>query len=359
MIISDAIERYLDDASTGSRYTRRTYRSAMNRFQEYLAERRIPAQSSELTQLDVDRLLGFATWLLDDAGIGRRTLHTYLAGLSGWVQFLQVRGWLPFTPQELARFNDGIKRVRRNQRPPDLLPHPPRPEDLEALVEAAHSLPLRRPDDSRELLAKLRDTAIVEVLRCTGLRVGELVSMRRKQLEAQERAAWVVGKRGKARRVYFDERAWVAIQRYLQERQSLDGASGRPLAELPLFARHDRRAGSQVLSISTESVQNSIRKLAERAQLSAKGITPHALRHYFATRIYQTTHDLAVTQTALGHSSPNTTRIYAKLEDDSVKAAHRQAFQDRNTGDGQSGAGTVEEKMSADKTVEEKEDNNG
>lgn len=326
MNITDTIERYLDDAATGASFTRRTYRTAMNRFQAYLTEKRIPPESSEVARLDVDRLLAFATWLLDEAAIGQRTLHTYLAALVGWVNFLQVRGWLPFTPQELARFQDGVKRVRRNQRPPDLLPHPPRPEEMEALVQAAREIPLRRENDQRELLAKLRDIAIVEVLRCTGLRVGELVKISRKQLDDQELAAWVLGKRGKMRRVYFDERAWSAMRRYLLERQSYDGSSGRPMADLPVFARHDKRAGEKVLPLTTESVQNVIRKLAERADLAAKGITPHALRHYFATRIYQTTRDLAVTQTALGHSNPNTTRIYAKLEDNAVRDAHRRAF---------------------------------
>ncbi|RME62723.1 MAG: hypothetical protein D6790_05855 [Caldilineae bacterium] len=326
MNIQDTIERYLEDASTGSSYTRRTYRTAMNRFQEYLEERRIPPETSDLDRLDVDRLLAFATWLLDEAGVGQRTLHTYLAGLVGWVNFLQVRGWLPFSPQELARFQEGIKRVRRNQRPPDLLPHPPRSEEMEALIAAARETPLRRENDHRELLAKLRDIAMIEVLRCTGLRVGELVSLTRKQLDDDEQAAWVIGKRGKARRVYFDDRAWAAMRRYLQERQVFDGASGRPLGDLPVFARHDRRAGAQILPLSPETVQNTIRRLAKRANLAAKGITPHALRHYFATRIYQTTHDLAVTQTALGHSSPNTTRIYAKLEDNAVRDAHRLAF---------------------------------
>ena len=69
---------------------------------------------------------------------------------------------------------------------------------------------------------------------------------------------------------------WRAIRHYLRERQSLDGASGRPLGELPVFCRHDRRAGSRVLSLGTESVQNVIRQLAERAQLADRGITPHA-----------------------------------------------------------------------------------
>lgn len=328
MVIAYAIEQYLNAADTGGSYTRRTYRTALNHFQQYLTEKGLPADTHTLEELDVDRLLVFATWLLDEVGLSRRSLHTYLAGLIGWVHFLQVRGWLPFTPQELARLQDGVKRIRRNQRPPDLLPHPPRPEELEALVVAARDTVLRRVDDRREQLAKLRNIAIVEALRCTGLRVGELVGIIRKQLDDQDRAAWVIGKGGKARRVYFDERAWSCIQHYLQARQPLDGsgANGRPLAELPVFARHDRKAGPKVLPLSSVSVQNIIRRLAERAELGAKGITPHALRHYFATRIYQTTYDLAITQDALGHSSPNTTRIYAKLEDNAVREAHARAF---------------------------------
>ena len=327
MFISDSIENYLEAADTGTTYTRRTYRTAMNLFQEYLKQREIPPDASELEDLDVDRLLVFATWLLDEIGIGKRTLQTYLAALVAWISYLQVRGWLPFSAQELARFQDGLKRIRRNQRPPELLPYPPRQEELELLVSAARETVLRRPGDKREQLAKLRDIAIVEALRCTGLRVGELVSILRKQLEDQDRAVWVTGKRNKVRRVYFDEKAWDAIHHYLQARQPLDGATGRPLSELPVFARHDKKSGSKVLPLSTQSVQNTIRRLAEGAGLGAKGITPHALRHYFATRIYQTTHDLAVTQTALGHESPNTTRIYAKLEDNAVRDAHREAFE--------------------------------
>ncbi len=329
MYISDTIERYLEAADTGTANTRRTYRTAMNLFQKYLVEKEVPPDSSQPEDLDVDRLLAFATWLLEEANIGQRTLYTYLAALVSWVTYLQVRGWLPFNAQELARLRDGIKRIRRNQRPPELLPYPPRPEELELLVTAAHETVLRRPGDLREQLAKLRDVAIVEALRCSGLRVGELVTITRKQLEDQDRAVWVVGKRNKIRRVYFDDRAWDAIHRYLQARQPLDGATRRPLSELPVFSRHDRRAGSKVLPLTTQTVQNTIRRLAERAGLGAKGITPHALRHYFATRIYQTTHDLAVTQTALGHASPNTTRIYAKLEDNAVRNAHRDAFESK------------------------------
>ncbi len=329
MSISSTIESYLESAETGSAHTRRTYRTAMNLFQRYLEEKEIPPDQKELEDLDVDRILAFGTWLIAETSIGQRTLYTYLAAVVAWVSYLQVRGWLPFNAQELARLQHGVKRVRRNQRPPELMPHPPRPEEMELLVTAARDKTLRRAGDTREQLAKLRDIAIVETLRCTGLRVGELVAITRRQLEDQDRAVWVVGKGNKVRRVYFDERAWGAIHYYLQARQPLDGATRRPLSDLPVFARHDRKAGAKVLPLSTQSIQNTIRRLAEAAGLGAKGITPHALRHYFATRIYQKTRDLAVTQTALGHASPNTTRIYAKLEDNAVRDAHREAFESK------------------------------
>jgi len=75
-----------------------------------------------------------------------------------------------------------------------------------------------------------------------------------------------------------------------------------------------------------QDAERVIRKLAHAARLEDRGITPHALRHYFGTRIYQVTGDLAVTQTAMGHTSPVTTRIYAKLNDGAVKEAHEKAF---------------------------------
>ena len=183
MSISNTIESYLEAADTGTAYTRRTYRTAMNLFQEYLKVKEIPPDVKDLEDLDVDRILAFGTWLLEETAIGKRTLYTYLAAVVGWVNYLQVRGWLPFNAQELARLQDGFKSLRRNQRPPDLLPYPPRPEEMELLVTAARETILRRPGDLREQLAKLRDIAIVEALRCSGLRVGELVSITRKQLE--------------------------------------------------------------------------------------------------------------------------------------------------------------------------------
>lgn len=144
-------------------------------------------------------------------------------------------GLPPFSPQELARFHEGIKRIRRNQRPPDLMPHPIRQEELDALVAVARDVVLWDNSSEREHLVKLRDMAMVAALACTGLRVSELVSLQRKQLDDTDRSSWVVGKRGKARQ-YFLCRLCLECHPALLAHSPdfrLDGATGRPLGGTP------------------------------------------------------------------------------------------------------------------------------
>jgi site-specific recombinase XerD len=103
-----------------------------------------------------------------------------------------------------------------------------------------------------------------------------------------------------------------------------DGASGRSLTSLPLFSRHDKGAGKKVLPISTNTVRKAINDLCQFAGLD-EAITPHLFRHRFATGVLSATRDLAATQDLLGHASPTTTRIYAKLTDEDTAEAHREA----------------------------------
>lgn len=132
----------------------------------------------------------------------------------------------------------------------------------------------------------------------------------------------MTGKGDKQRIVYFDDQAWQAIQEYLQARN--DGERGRALYRLPVFARHDRRASSQTLPLTTDTVRLVFKQLATDAQIEIT-LTPHSLRHAFATRVLEATSDLAVVQDMLGHASPETTRIYAKVSNKKMRAAHRAA----------------------------------
>ena len=323
--IATTIERFLNDAMVSTRGTRKTYRTALNALMEYVQDKHEldPAQAL-VTDLTVERLLAWATWLIDRRALQRRTMQTYLAALTSYVKFLHVNNLIDLPSNQAVRLTEGQRQIRRAQRPPQSVPHPPTAEQIEKILKAVRERVIE-PGNERLELARLRNIAIVETLRSTGLRVAELCNLRRKQLR-QDKSAWVIGKGGKEREVFFDNTAWRAIQTYVEARRMLDGASGRPQGELPVFARHDKRASNKVLKITTTSVERLFVEIMAAAGLSDAGITPHSLRHYFATKVYQATHDLGVTQTILGHSSPVTTRIYAKLEDGALRAAHEAAF---------------------------------
>jgi site-specific recombinase XerD len=97
------------------------------------------------------------------------------------------------------------------------------------------------------------------------------------------------------------------------------------LYQLPLFARHDRRVSTKVLPMTTDGVRLVFNELARAARIEIV-MTPHSLRHAFATKMLDATGDLAVVQDMLGHSSPATTRIYAKVSSKRMRDAHRAAF---------------------------------
>jgi site-specific recombinase XerD len=264
-------------------------------------------------------------WLQDSNPVNPNTLDNYLTALMRFYRWLLLEDKASFEVADYARLQERLSDVR-GRRAPRPLPHVPAEDAVQALVRAAYEIP--PPDEPntkkgrRALLRRLRNIALVETLRSTGARVGEVVSLRRGDLDYERRAAVAMGKGRKQRLIYFDDRAWGALTHYLQARG--DGATGRALASLPLFARHDRGAGSRVLPISTNTARTVINELCNLAGLD-ETITPHLLRHRFATKVLTATHDLAATQDLLGHASPTTTRIYAKLTDEDTAKAHREA----------------------------------
>jgi site-specific recombinase XerD len=275
--------------------------------------------------VDGDLALSFVRWLQAKQPVGPSTLDNYLSAISRFYRWLMLEEIACFSAADFARLQERLSEVR-GRRPPRPLPHVPAEEGVQALLQAAYEVPLpadpNTPRGRRATLVRLRNIALLEVLRSSGARVGEVVALRRGHVDYERQAAVVTGKGQKQRLVYLDDKAWGALSHYLKTRQ--DGAAGRPLGSLPLFARHDRGAGSKVLPITTNTVRTAIGALCHAAGLD-EGITPHLLRHRFATGVLSATHDLAATQDLLGHSSPTTTRIYAKLTDEDTAEAHRQA----------------------------------
>ena len=323
MTVDEAIRRFLAELAIGrSERTVRTYATALHRFREYLATLPLPSPVP-VASLGVDEAINFVEWLVNEhfgGEISKTTLRTYLAALSRFYTYLIREKLSPIPSDEHLRLKEAYRGFRRGSVRP--LPRVPAEEAVERLLAAARSVP-PRPGDRRYELRRLRNIAMLEALRCTGMRVGELVELRRGDLDYRQRAARVKGKGGRERMVYFDDVAWGALQTYLRARG--DGARGSALYRLPLFARHDRRAGGRVLPLSTNSVRQVFRDLLKLADVD-QPLTPHSLRHAFATRVLEATEDLAVVQDLLGHSSPSTTRIYAKVSSRRLREAHRRAF---------------------------------
>ncbi len=164
----------------------------------------------------------------------------------------------------------------------------------------------------------LRDYAILRTLYSTGLRISELVGLNRDGINLETCEFRVIGKGGKYRIVFLSRDAAEAIQRYLTARK--DDLK-------PVFINHGRgKAGagyslSERKRISPTMVQVLVRKYAAMAGL-VKKVTPHKLRHSFATELLKNGADIRSVQDMLGHSSITTTQIYTHLTNKRLKEVH-------------------------------------
>ena len=324
--VTEAVDGFRRDLGIRrSSHTVEAYSTSLRHFEAFCAETQEPPDQMPATAITPDMALSFVRWLQDENPVSSATLDNYLTALMRFYRWLLLEGKASFEIADYARLQERLSDVR-GRRAPRPLPHVPAEDAVQALVQAAYAVsPPDEPNSSkgkRALLRRLRNIALVETLRCTGARVGEVVGLRRGNLDYERQAAIATGKGRKQRLVYFDDRAWGALTHYLKARA--DGVSGRALASLPLFARHDRGAGSRILPISTNTARTAINELCNLAGVD-ESITPHLLRHRFATRVLTATHDLAATQDLLGHASPTTTRIYARLTDEDTAQAHREA----------------------------------
>ncbi|MDW8185105.1 MAG: tyrosine-type recombinase/integrase [Anaerolineae bacterium] len=327
--LRSAVLAFLDSLSV--RYARRprtvqTYRTALGRFLEYLSALGVDPDQEAVSDLDPILVRDFVTFLegrYREAGrmLPASTRQTYLAALVGWVNFLLDEGLWELPAEEARRLLRDLRAQRGRPSPP--LPRLPREEALSALLQAARSRPSSR--SLRKELIRLRDMALLLVLRSSGIRVGELVALRRGDFDPVQGLLWVRhGKGGKERLAFLDAAAVQALQAYLQARDG--SARGKAVDHRPLFARHDKGAGDQTRPMTPEGVRRALWALAREAGL-AETLTPHQFRHYFATRVLEATGDLAAVQDLLGHASPTTTRRYARVSPKRLQAVHRQAFE--------------------------------
>jgi integrase len=234
--------------------------------------------------------------------------------------------------ENLAQVN--LPRVRllirqRARRPGQRLPQFPK-DAIEQIVEYMEEHRKTLPEAEVERLRDLRDRAFLITLADTGLRVHEACGLRRGDLDWGEGRAIIIGKGNKQAVVRFSQRSIRALKEYLNARQPLDGASGRPLGAQPVFARHDKGAGKKVKPISTATGRNIVSGWVKRilGPEAVGTITPHSFRHYFVTRVLQASGNLKLAQELARHTNIAVTQRYAHLSDDELDKGYYESFEE-------------------------------
>ena len=233
--------------------------------------------------------------------LSSRTQNYHLIALRSFLKYLSKRNIASLSPEKIELAREPMREV-------DFLES----DDLERLLEA----PLKTPGNE---LTKLRDQAILETLFSTGLRVGELTKLKRENINLKRDEFTIRGKGGKLRVVFLSDTAKAAIKNYLDKRQDVEPA---------LFVPHDPARGGRAgqeqkqIGLTPRSIQRLVSKYARTAGLT-KEITPHTLRHSFATDLLRNGADIRSVQTMLGHASITTTQIYTHVTNRQLKDVHK------------------------------------
>lgn len=288
--------------------------AAIHAFVETIwAEHGLARQTQASYRRDLE---GFARWR-DGAGGGlagadRAVLFDYLA-------WRTREGYSPRSNARLlstlrAFFGLQVRRGARSDDPTALLDPPKLPRSLpKALAEREIEALLAAPDTATPI--GLRDRAMLELMYAAGLRVSELVGLPATAVNLRQGALRVTGKGGRERLVPLGEEAQHWLQRYLAEARSALAGKRAPPA---LFL------GADGAPPTRQAFWALVKRLAAVAGIDPRRISPHGLRHSFATHLLNHGADLRALQMLLGHASLSTTQIYTLVAREQLKRLHAQ-----------------------------------
>lgn len=313
--LNDAIVAHLRDLRGKREWsTVKTYASKLRIFTRYC-----PA-STPLSDLTPDVFARFPAWLARQ-DYEKSTRDNCLAAVWSFVRYLFRHQLITMDAAGHERVQYEFAETRRKRASIKSLPEIPSRQAIDAAIEAARAVSKPDPesrDAKRYELQRLRDIALLEMMRATGLRVGEVVALTRGSLDYERQMVRVtITKSKKGRVVPVDKTAWEAVTLYLKAR---DGDAGPTKRGLPLFAGHARKSGSHPQPITTRTVQMRVRAFVQAAGVEEE-LTPHGFRHRLATDLVRATHDLEATRKVLGHEDIKTTQRYTHLVDEDVEQA--------------------------------------
>jgi site-specific recombinase XerD len=292
-LIVDFLE-YLEVEQNRSQKTSENYHLYLNRLVEF-------AGDVEISKVNNEMIRKWRLWLAryknehgDALSVSTQSYH--LIALRSFLKFCSKRNIAAMTPEKIE-----LPSVTRKQ--VSFLNE----DELQRLFEILHG---------RNIIG-LRDRAIIGLLYSSGLRVSELVNLDRDSINIRRREFMVRGKRQKDRPVFMSEDAAQLLEAYLQART--DNVK-------PLFIRY---GGSETVDnsgdygrLTPRSIQRIVAQYARLAGIT-KHVTPHTLRHSFATGLLMNGADLRSVQSMLGHSNIATTQIYTHITDPHLKEVHQ------------------------------------
>jgi len=300
MTISRAIKdylRYLETAQGAATHTTANYRRYLNHLEAWATINQL-VKVEDLTSEDV---IDWQLTLLQEREKkrSRATINYYLIALRSLLKYLIGRDIAVIPPEKVTLSKTPARQI-------DFLD----PDEISALQNQM---------TGADLNAK-RDQAMLAVLFATGLRISELLSLKRNQVSLVTGEFSVRGKGGKVRPVFLSEVALETLGQYLDDR-----ADTNPF----LFIRHHKNPvlDSNHSPLGARTVQRLIQVAAARAGI-VKPVSPHKIRHSFATDLLRNGADLRSVQALLGHSSITTTQIYTHVTDQSLRDVHHRFHKD-------------------------------
>ncbi len=318
--IQKTVDLFIQNISLSrSENTERTYRNAMKAFLQMLSESGIDPDAS-VDLLSEKVFSSYAKYL---KAYSPSTESLYINVAKNYFEFLAA--------EEIKSFNLFQTKLlikNRTRKPGIRLPQFPQ-HNIETVLEfAQNQLPGLPCETEQDKLINLRDSAFLITLADTGLRIHEACSLRRGTIDWFSNKAIIIGKGNKQAVIRFSDRSIERLRIYLNERSMLDGATGLPLASLPIFARHDKGAGSKILPITTKTGRLIVSSRVEEAlgKEAVGTITPHSFRHYFVTNVLKKSGNMKLAQEFARHSSVTVTQRYTHLTDEDLDRKYDNIF---------------------------------
>lgn len=296
MYISDLLLDFIEHVEVEggrSAYTAENYRLYLERFTEF-------SDNIKVGEITAETIRKYRLWLnrfhnSRNEELATITQYYHLIALRGFLGYLSKRNIDSLSPEKIE-----LPKISRKQ--VNFLHY----DDIERLLAAI--------DTSTE--AGLRDRAIIELLFSSGLRVSELTNLNIEHINTKRREFMVRGKGKKDRPVFISESASDHIENYLAAR-----SDSLPALFINYSRYNEPTISGDYRRLNTRSVQRIINKYARLAGIT-KHVTPHTMRHSFATDLLMNGADIRSVQVMLGHSNISTTQVYTHVTDEHLREIH-------------------------------------